>query len=134
MLSEIKLKLNKIDIELRKCEIMTFHDLVPWSEVMAWKVGEIKNISGSRNELIYREENIFIFETIIPPKVVFSYHWHDFNEHNFIVTGLYKDDNSTKESGEWVGYPPFIPHEVLNPSETEHLKTIVIFTKEKAKK
>lgn len=127
---DIEDKRKKLESVMDKCEVMAFTDLVSWRSVQEWKVGESKAICNSINKLILKEKNIMIFETMIPPGVTFINHWHDFREHNFIISGLYRDASSEYRNGTWAHYKPYQKHEVHNPSEDEELKIVVIFTME----
>ena len=123
-------KIRELERILAKCERMAFNDLVSWDDVKNWKVGETKIISHATNMLIAKEENIMIFKTIIPPKTVFTNHWHDFHERNFIISGFYTNANIIYSKGTWVGHSSYEPHEVSNESEDEDLVLFVHFTKE----
>lgn len=127
-------KRRRLEAILDRCESMVFHDLVSWKSVQEWEVGESKEISGSLNRLIAKEANIMIFETVVPAGVAFNNHWHDFREHNFIISGIYKDSSSVKERGRWEHYRPYEKHEISNASAEEELKMIVIFTVENSDK
>jgi quercetin dioxygenase-like cupin family protein len=132
-MSNILTKLNKLSFLVEQLEVVIFDKLVSWESVQNWNVGESKEISGSINLLVYREENIFIFETIIPPGVTFSSHWHDFYEHNFVISGTYTDEAGSRKIGQWVKYDPEKIHEVSNLSRDKELKLIVIFTRHENK-
>lgn len=123
----IKNKINEIDEALKAVEEIIFNGLVSWESVKNWGLRVSKVINNSLNTLIYKEENIMIFETIIPPKTIFPMHWHDFKEQNFVISGVYSDNGKTFFKNDWVGYDVLVPHQVTNLGE-EELKIIVIFT------
>jgi hypothetical protein len=122
-------KFNDLTEAITKLEIVVFSNLVSWDSVQHWEQFEAKNIAGTMNTLLYKEENVMIFETIIPPGVTFTHHWHDFEEHNFIISGFYTNAGSVSKSGKWLRYESYEAHNVSNESESTDLKIIVIFTK-----
>jgi anti-sigma factor ChrR (cupin superfamily) len=132
-MTEILNKVKKLSFLIEQMEVVVFDKLVSWDSVQKWKVGENKNISGSLNLLVYREENIFIFETVIPPGITFASHWHDFNEQNFIISGTYTDGAGAHALGHWVKYDAEQIHEVSNNTKDKELKMIVIFTRDESK-
>lgn len=129
MNNRIQEKLDELNDCISHLEIAIFSDLVSWDSIQCWNVQEAKNIAGTKNTLVYREENIMVFETIIPPGITFPHHWHDFEEHNFVISGFYTNAGSVSKKGRWLRYKSHEAHEVSNNSKTSELKIIVIFTK-----
>ena len=130
MSNSIQQKLDLFEKTIAKLERAIFSDLVPWDSVKEWEVGLSKNISNTMNTLVYKEENVMIFETVIPPKGQFPHHWHDFQESNFVISGFYTNAAGLQEKGKWIRYESHEAHLVSNESEDIDLKIIVIFTKE----
>jgi len=127
MKSTIQNKINELNQAIAKVEDIIFTNLVSWDSVQHWQIGETKKINKSLNTLIYKEANIMIFETIIPPKTIFPMHWHNFKEQCFIISGVYTDNGKTYSKDEWVKYDVFVPHEIINNNKND-LRLIVIFT------
>jgi len=125
----IQEKLSQLTCSIDVLETAIFCNLVSWESVQSWEQGISKNISGTTNTLVYKEENVMIFETVIPPGVTFPHHWHDFEEHNFVISGLYTNAGSVYKSGKWIKYESNEAHTVSNDSKDVDLKIIVIFTK-----
>lgn len=123
----LKNKINQIDEALKAVEEIIFNGLVCWDSIKRWRIGQTKTINNSLNTLIYKEENIMIFETIIPPKTIFPMHWHNFNEQNFVISGVYTDNGKTYSKDEWIKYGVGVPHQVSNNGDND-LRLIVIFT------
>ena len=65
MSKKIQEKLNLFEKTISKLETAIFSDLVPWESIKNWETGQSKNISNTMNTLIYKEENVMIFETFI---------------------------------------------------------------------
>lgn len=128
---EIVKKLSLLEENLHNLQIILFKEEVTWKQVsiVNWKIGETKKVENTLNIKVFEEKNIIIFKTTIPPLSVFPEHWHSFSENNFVISGVYEDANGLKSAGEWIKYTPTQEHKVINPSTTQDLDIIVIFTK-----
>jgi hypothetical protein len=125
-------KVEDLTKNIEKLETMVFKDEVSWEDVnlLQWKIGESKYISGSLNTKIFEKNNIIIFNTVLPPLCIFNKHYHKkFTENNFIMSGIYEDANGQHGKGCWITYKNGVIHKVANPSPIEDLDIIVIFTK-----
>ena len=130
--SKVQLLQKKI-VELKK---MVFVGDVTWESVSFgnWGVGETKIISDCINFKFFESDDVMSFFTEIPPKGEFNGHKHsEFDETNFVLEGVYIDRRGEKYRGEWIDYSAGTYHWVVNPSKTEWLKLIVVFSKKKIK-
>jgi len=128
MSEKIKEKILELTENIAKLESIVFQKKVPWEIVENWEVGVTKKIGDSVNTKIFGDDNILIFLTTIPAGFVFPSHWHDYNESNYVISGVYYDNGILATKGEWVRYNINKSHEVESLGEVE-LKILVIFTK-----
>jgi quercetin dioxygenase-like cupin family protein len=128
MSEKVKQKLLELTDNIAKLESIVFQKKVSWETVENWEVGKTKRIGDSVNTKIFGDDNILVFLTTIPAGFIFPPHWHDYNESNYVISGVYYDNGIYAEKGEWVRYNINKIHEVQSVGEAE-LKLLVIFTK-----
>jgi hypothetical protein len=126
MNSQLMEKMSELHLEMGKLEKLVFSNLVSWETLQRWDIGDEKEINGTLNVKLVGEKNLMLFRTLIPN--TFPEHFHDFIEHNYIISGQYTDGKRIYNVGDVVKYTINELHKVESIG-TEILEILVIFTR-----
>lgn len=121
-------KLTQLEKKFEEMRSVVFHNCVTWMELSEISVGETVTIENTINHKLHEGEHCQIFRTIIPPKVHFPNHWHDFLEQNLMLFGELSCNGKIYYKGEWMIFNPLESHHIFNETDKDAI-IIVIFTK-----
>lgn len=100
-----------------------------------WDVGETKDLHGTLNTLVYKDETVLKFNTVIPAGGSFLPHMHEVVEQVHVIKGVLRD---YLHRGEWregdvMSYDSHVAHAPYNPSD-DNCQLLVVFDRTKTKK